>query len=149
MSHTVPPTSLKIWQTLLLVSVHPCKPLHWSSGRKNSKRAEPKSRRRVFILINSEAPLYIYLLFYLSFIWPLLFPSLCGYMACFYFKINTHVMAINVKVLWVMNEWTKLKCYIFHSKLPDPALKRYQLGTSWKCFPVCVGLQNKMRMFWE
>ena len=26
-------------------------------------------------------------------------------------------------------------------------LKRYQLGTSWKCFPICVGLQNKMHMF--
>ena len=28
-------------------------------------------------------------------------------------------------------------------------LKRYQLGTSWKCFPICVGLQNKMHMFRE
>ena len=28
-------------------------------------------------------------------------------------------------------------------------LKSYQLGTSWECFPVCVGLQNKMYMFRE
>ena len=28
-------------------------------------------------------------------------------------------------------------------------LKRYQLGTSWRCFPISVGLQNKMRMFRE
>ena len=38
----------------------------------------------------------------------------------------------------------------FHSKLPDTANKmRYQLGTSWKCFRVCVGLQSKMHMFRE
>ena len=26
---------------------------------------------------------------------------------------------------------------------------RYQLGTSWKCFRVCVDLQNKMHIFRE
>ena len=36
----------------------------------------------------------------------------------------------------------------FHSKLPDPA-RGTKLRTSWKCFRVCVGLQNKMHMFRE
>ena len=39
--------------------------------------------------------------------------------------------------------------YVIFSFKAARSSKRYQLRTSWKCFRVCVGLQNKMHMFRE
>ena len=100
-----------------------------------------------FILVNRDAPQYIHLLFYLRFISPFLFPCWCGYMACFHFKINTCLVIYGSYHLQVrMNEAEVL---YFHTKLWDAARNEVHHRTSWKCYCVCVGLQNKMHMFRE
>ena len=107
-----------------------------------------------FILVNREALQYIYLLFYLSFISPFLFPSWCGYMACFHFKINTCLVIYGSLcesvVISFLSENERSWSVIFSCKSVGCSKKmRCQHRTSWKCYCIGVGLHNKMHMFRE
>ena len=108
--------------------------------------------KKGFILVNREAPLYIYLLFYLSFVWPLLFRSWCSHMACFHFKINTCLVIYGSWCESVVTSFSSENerswSVIFSCKAVGCSKKmRCQHRTSWKCYCVCVCLQNKMHMF--
>ena len=112
--------------------------------------AEPGSRKKWFILVNREAPQSIYLLFYIFVVSSFLFPSWCGYMAYLYCKINTCLVIYSSwcesVVISPSSENERSWSVIFSCKAVGCSKKmRCQHRTSWKCYCVCVGLQNKIK----
>ena len=124
----------------MFVSVHPCKALRLSSGNKNSKRAEPKSRRRgLYAYVERHHSTYVSSLpqFHMtSFISKFVRPH--GVLLFQNKHICLAIYGPQCECLMI-HEWrNEAEMLYFHSKLPDPA-RVTKLGTPTK---KCTCLEN-------